>query len=63
MKSEHDVVLKHILMRYAMVGVSLETYDGVPVDAGTRTLDGHHALIRRTPEIFSVYEAVSSSPK
>ncbi len=62
-KSGHDEALKYILSRYGVEGaeIVLETYDGVPVEPKTWTLDNHHELIRRTPEIGAVYEAVSVS--
>ena len=60
-KSGHDESMKYIFKRYAIAGVLLETYDGVPVDAATWTIDNHYELIRRTPEIGAVYEAVSVS--
>lgn len=57
-KSGHDESFKEVFRRYAIAGVALETHDGKPVDAETWTMDDHLSLIRRTPALNEVYDAV-----
>jgi hypothetical protein len=57
-KSGHDQNLEYVLLRYAKAKIMLETYDGVPVNASTWTMDDHLKLIARTCEINDVYEAI-----
>ena len=57
-KSGHDETLELVLRRYAGLGISLVTYDGVSVDPETWTMRDHMELIYRTRELSEIYHSI-----